>query len=304
MPSAVVEGHDINKDTAQPLWGYRFRILTAQGPAANSEVPPMTVFSQLLDPIPVVIVFVGFITLALVTSEFGFRLGRWWQQRSPVKKDSPSDMLLGSVLAMLAFLLAVTMGMASDRFDARRGLVRDEANAIGTTFLRAGYLPAPYEKDIQNLLREYVPLRIESRDQAQLEADYARSKTIHDQLWTQATALVREVPDTHVKALFIESLNQLIDLHTMRVTARVYSRVPESVILVLIVGAVLTMGVVGYSAGLATRRGMLGVVVLIVALGTVLTLVIDLDRPREGFLQVSQQPLIDLHQELGNPRPQ
>ena len=86
-------------------------------------------------------------------------------------------------------------------------------------------------------------------------------------------------------------------------TARIYSRVPESVVLVLMIGAVLTMGVVGYSTGLTTRRGTLGAVVLIVALGAVLTLVIDLDRPREGFLQVSQQPLIDLHEDLGNPRP-
>ena len=72
-------------------------------------------------------------------------------------------MLVGSILAMLAFLLAVTMGMASDRFDTRRGLVRDEANTIRTTFLRAGYLAEPYGKDIQNLLREYVPLRIVSQ---------------------------------------------------------------------------------------------------------------------------------------------
>ena len=79
-------------------------------------------------------------------------------------------MLVGSILAMLAFLLAVTMGMASDRFDARRGLVRDEANTIRTTFLRAGYLAEPYGKDIQNLLREYVPLRIVSQDYTQLEA--------------------------------------------------------------------------------------------------------------------------------------
>ena len=212
-------------------------------------------------------------------------------------------MLVGSILAMLAFLLAVTMGMASDRFDARRVLVRDEANSIGTTFLRAGYLAEPYGKNIQNLLREYVPLRIESRDETQLEADYARSKTIHDQLWTQTTELVRQTPDSEVKALFIVSVNELIDLHTTRMTARIYSRVPESVVLALLVGAVLTMGVVGYNAGLTTRRGMLGAVVLIVALGSVITLVIDLDRPREGFLQVSQQPLIDLHEELGNPRP-
>jgi hypothetical protein len=79
--------------------------------------------------------------------------------------------------------------------------------------------------------------------------------------------------------------------------------VPETVILVLMVGAVLTLGVMGYSAGLTTRRGMLSAVVLIVALGTVLTLVIDLDRPRDGFLQVSQQPLIDLREKLGSPRP-
>ena len=271
--------------------------------ATDAQHLPQTVFSQLLDSIPVTVVFVGLIIVTLVTSQIGFHLGRWWQLRSPGQKDGPTEMLLGSILAMLAFLLAVTMGMASDRFDARRGLVRDEANTISTTFLRAGYLAEPYEKEIQNLLREYVPLRIESRDQAQLEADYARSKKIHDQLWTQAKELVRQTPDTEVKALFIESLNELIDLHTMRVTARIYSRVPESVVLVLMIGAVLTMGVVGYSAGLTTRRGMVGAVVLIFALSTVLTLVIDLDRPREGFLQVSQQPLIDLHEELGDRRP-
>ena len=98
------------------------------------------------------------------------------------------------------------------------------------------------------------------------------------------------------------SVNELIDLHTTRMTARIYSRVPESVVLALLLGAVLTMGVVGYSAGLTTRREMLGAGAD-VALGSVITLVIDLDRPREGFLQVSQQPLIDLREELGNPRP-
>ena len=160
----------------------------------------MTQFSQLLDPVPVTVVFVGFIVLALVASETGFRLGRWWQRRSPSQQEGPTEMLVGSILAMLAFLLAVTMGMASDRFDARRALVRDEANAIGTVFLRAGYLAQPYAKNIENLLREYVPLRIESHAQAQLEADYARSKGIHGELWTQAKELVRLTPDTEVKA--------------------------------------------------------------------------------------------------------
>ena len=69
-------------------------------------------------------------------------------------------MIVGSILALLAFLLAVTMSMASDRFDTRRAIVLDEANSIGTTYLRAGYLPEPASSQIRQLLREYVPLRI------------------------------------------------------------------------------------------------------------------------------------------------
>ena len=113
---------------------------------SRPEVTTDDGFSQLLDPIPVTLVFIGFVIVALATYEIGFRLGRWWQLRSPDEEEGPTGMMVGSILALLAFLLAVTMGMASDRFDARRGIVRDEVNTIGTTFLRAGYLPEPYRE--------------------------------------------------------------------------------------------------------------------------------------------------------------
>ena len=83
--------------------------------------------------------------------------------------------------------------------------------------------------------------------------------------------------------------------------AVVYARVPETVLLMLIVGAVLTLGIVGYSAGLTRRRSMITAVALVIALGAVLTLIVDLDRARDGFLQVSQQPLLDLQQQIGPP---
>ena len=125
---------------------------------------------------------------------------------------------------------------------------------------------------------------------------------LHAELWTQTKDLIRQTADTETRALFIESINELIELHTTRLTAGV-SRVPETIILVLMMGAVLTLGVMGYSAGLTARRGILSALVLMAALGTILTLVIDLDRPRDGFLRISQQPLIDLREELGNPPP-
>jgi hypothetical protein len=96
---------------------------------------------QALDPLPIGAIFVLFVAVSLAVFEVGFRIGRWWQERTPDEKEGATGMLVGSLLAMLAFLLAVTMSMASSRFDTRRDLVLQEADAIGTTFLRAGYLP-------------------------------------------------------------------------------------------------------------------------------------------------------------------
>ena len=94
-----------------------------------------------------------------------------------------------------------------------------------------------------------------------------------------------------VVAIYVELVNETIDLHESRVTAGIYARVPETVLLLLVGGAALSLGMVGYSAGLTRRRSLLSAVVLVLALGAVIMIVIDLDRPREGFIQVSQQPL-------------
>jgi drug/metabolite transporter (DMT)-like permease len=257
-------------------------------------------FQQLLDSLPIVGVFVAFAIVALITSEAGYRHGRWWQERTPEEREGPTAMIVGSLLALLAFLLAITMGMASDRFDARRALVLAEANSVGTTYLRAGYLPEPASTEVRTLLREYVPLRIvETADLADLRVRMARSIVIHAKLWSIAEELARATPESDVLALFIDSLNETIDLHETRVTVGLRGRVPETILLLLLLGSMLTLGMVGYSAGLTQRRSSLSAVVLILALGAVITLVIDLDRPRDGFLKVDQQPLIDLQEQVG-----
>jgi hypothetical protein len=256
---------------------------------------------QLLDPLPIGPVFVLIAVVLLAFFEVGYRTGRWWQAKTPDEKEGPTSMLVGSLLALMAFLLAVTMGMASDRYDARRALVLEEANSIGTTYLRAGYLPEPYGEDSRELLRTYVPLRVNVADRQQLAANFARSTQIHGELWAMAEDLARDAPESVVLGLYIDSLNETIDLHETRAAAIVYARVPDTVLLLLIIGAALTMGMVGYGAGLTRRRSLLGATVLVIVLTAVLTLVIDLDRPRQGFLQVSQQPLMDLQDQIGPP---
>jgi hypothetical protein len=256
--------------------------------------------SQVLDALSIPAVFIAFAVIALLGYEAGFRLGRWWQDRIPGEQEGPTGMLVGSILALLAFLLAVTMGMAADRFDARRAIVLAEANAIGTTYLRAGYLPEPASSETRQLLREYVPLRIVVTDSTDIAADIASSVAILDQLWVIAEDQARTTDQGDLVALYIESLNETIDLHETRITAG-SARVPETIVLLLIGGSALTLVMVGYSAGLTKRRSLLSAVVLVIALGAVITIVVDLDRPREGFIQVSQRPLIDLQLQIGPP---
>ncbi|MBK1732690.1 hypothetical protein [Thiococcus pfennigii] len=259
----------------------------------------MVHFQHVIDSLPIVGFFVAFSIASLIAIEVGYRLGRWSQTRASDEKEGPTSMIVGSLLALLAFLLAITMGMASDRFDTRRQLVLAEANAIGTLYLRAGYLQEPASGEIRELLRAYVPLRIVTNDLADLRMKIARSGAIQMQLWSIAEDLARAAPDSDVLALFIESLNEMIDLHETRITAGLYARVPETILILLLLGSLLTLAMVGYSAGLSVRRSALTTVVLILVLGAVITLVVDLDRPRDGFLDVNQQPLIDLLEQIG-----
>ena len=89
--------------------------------------------AQLLDAVPIGVIFVALVAITTLAYLGGYRIGLWHQARTPDEKEGPTGALVASLLATLAFLVAVTMSMASDRFDTRRGLVLEEANAIGTT---------------------------------------------------------------------------------------------------------------------------------------------------------------------------
>jgi len=253
---------------------------------------------QPLDSVPVLVFFALFAIVTLAFYEGGFRIGRWVQDRTPdLEEEGPTGMLVGSIVALMAFLLAITTGMAADRYDTRRLNVLDEANAIHTAYLRAGYLPEPAASETRALLKAYVPLRIAGSDPVAVQAAIVESEQLHGQLWAIAEDAARR-DSSDVTALFVEAVNDVIVIHEVRVTAGIHTRVPPTILWILVAGAALSLGMVGYSAGLTKKRSPVSAIALIVALGAVLTLAVDLDRPRDGFIQVSQQPLLDLQQQL------
>jgi hypothetical protein len=257
--------------------------------------------AQILDPIPLWLVFAFFALITLLCYEAGFRLGRWWQDRIPGEQEGPADVLVGSLLALMAFLLAVTMGMASDRFDARRGTLLAEANAIGGAYLQSDYLPQPQAGELKELLREYLPLRVVPPDRAQLAANLQRSRELHGQMWAVFSGVVATGYAPDLMSSLGDALTEIVNLDESRVTAGLYGRVPETVLWLLLVGSALSLGMVGFSAGVKGNRSVLSAVVLTLALGIVLMMVVDLDRPQDGLIDVSQQPLTDVQRWIGSP---
>jgi hypothetical protein len=253
-----------------------------------------------LDLVPLWLLFLTTIAVIFLAVEGGYRLGNYRRGHSP-EKDAPVGAMVGAMLGLLAFMLAFTFGLAASRFDARRLTILDEANAIGTTYLRAGLLPEPHRTEIRRSLREYVDVRLEGVRQANLTEALSRSTELHTQMWSQATAVADLDPRSIVTGLFIQSLNELIDLHATRVMVGLRSRIPAVIWVALFFVATLTMATMGYHEGLAGTRRSLASLALVVSFSTVLLLTADLDRLHEGFLQVSQQSMLDLQKSMNAP---
>ena len=258
--------------------------------------------AQPLDALPLwALILAGLLALG-ASLETGYQVGRWRHARKPDEKDQPVGAIVGSILGLVALVLGFTFSLAATRFDARRQVVLEEANAIGTTALRARLLPEPERSEVAGLLREYVDLRIRGSGDDRIAEAIVRSEQIHELLWKQALSAAAKTPGSITTGLFIQSLNEVIDLHTKRVLVGLRNRIPLVIWVVLIAQALLAMGSVGYQSGLsATRRSpaMLG---LGLAFGVVLFLIADLDRSHEGFLQTSQAALVDLRTSLeANP---
>jgi hypothetical protein len=254
-----------------------------------------------LDIVPIWVLFLAVCVVAGLALEGGYRLGRWRHARAPEEKETPVGAMVGSILGLLAFLLAFTFGLAATRFDARREVVLEEANAIGTTYLRARLLPEPQRTEATSLLREYVDARLPDIRQGNpseiIAKVVARSEELQEQLWSQAVAAA-EKNATPITGLFVQSLNETIDVHAKRLLVDQRSRIPISIWAGLFGLALLGMAAVGYQAGLSATRRSPAELGVVLAFAGVLFLIADLDRGHEGFLKVSQQPLIDLQRSM------
>jgi hypothetical protein len=247
-----------------------------------------------LDFIPIPFVFLITVAFVLLFLELGFRLGRRRAASPEVEQASSVGAMANASLVLLAFLLSFTFGFAASRHEARRTIFLDEVNAIGTVYLRARILPEAARAEARDLLREYADVRIAAVASGNVEPAVRRSLDIQTRLWEPAAALAESTPGSLVLGLYLQSLNQMIDLHTTRLTESLFVRIPA--MLWIVIGAItaLSMGEMGYQTGLGGRRRPRSMPAFALGFALVILLIADLDRPQGGWFRVRQDPMIDL----------
>ena len=252
-----------------------------------------------LDILPLGVLFILAVAVMLLTVEVGYRIGRFMQTRKPDRAEASVGVLSGATLALLGFLLAFVTSSAVSSFAARRQAVVAEANAIGTAYLRAGYLPEPYGEESRKLLREYVDLRLASLDRDRIAESILRSEEIHSELWTGVETLAMN-SSSPTLALYISSINEVIDLHTDRINVELVARVPWNLILTLLAMTLLAIVQVGLLMGYGEKRNMIALVAFVLVLSVVFLLIVDLSRGQTGLFRISYQSMLDLQQQF-NP---
>lgn len=248
------------------------------------------------DQVPLAVYFVVATLIVVGAVEVGFRLGDAAHRRSEDEKESPVSAISGAILGLLAFVLAFTFAIVSDRYDARKALVRGEAIAVRTAYQRSDFLPEPDREEAKELLKKYVDSRLAAVATQNLDvvrAGIVEALGIQDQLWDMAVANARLDMNSDVAALYIESLNEVNSIHAERVAVGLQARVPTGIWLMLIALLAIGMMAVGYQTAISGSRRSWAALILAVSFSLVIALIAALDRPTSTFLPVSQQPLVD-----------
>ena len=236
----------------------------------------------------VMILFVG-------SAVLGFQLG---VRARGKEKSEDMTTLTASSLGLLALLLAFSLSHALSRYETRRGLILDEANAIGSTAHFASMLPAQARVPILSLLREYVTLHItigRPYDPTKLEHDVAKSNELLTKLW-QCAAEVSEPPSL-TSNRFIISLDEITKIQERRLTSAYYY-VPSAILFVLIGLGVVAIGFTGYQSGLTHSHLRAATLIMAVMLAIMIGLVVDLDQPVRGFIQIPTKALADVAKQI------
>jgi hypothetical protein len=237
------------------------------------------------------LIALGLFALLMVSLEAGYWGGRRATGDVDARSSGQIGAIQGAILGLLGLLLAFSFASAASRFLERQDLIVQEANAIGTAYLRADLVEEPHRTELREALKQYTASRISVGERLRMgiqSADLAEASRLQSQMWHAATKGVAGNPLMAYSVL--PPVNDIIDLNSTRIAAAI-KQLPVLVIALLIACSALSVGVIGYGTGMSGRRRLSLTLPLVIVVGTSLWIIIDLDHPRSGLMQLSDEPL-------------
>ncbi len=237
--------------------------------------------------ISVILLFVGMIALVQV----GFIVGKHRLSNDPEKAKEGLGALEGAVFALWGFLIALTLTGSVARLDHRRTLIAEEANAIGTAYLRIDLLPAEGQTEMRRLFRDYLDSRIETyKKLPDMEAaylEYAKSQTMQNEIWRKAVFYSGGKDlDKSVRMLLLPALNAMIDITTTRDMAT-KMHPPQIIYNFLFVLALMCCFFAGHSMAGSKKLGWAHIIIFAAVCAFTIYIILDLEYPRFGLFNIS-----------------
>lgn len=257
------------------------------------------------DLIATILSWAGLAAVLIGAAEAGYRLHlRVLRRSGPEVADAEeegSGYVLSAALALLGLLIAFVFGMAAERYEGRRLLVVDEANAISTAVLRYDLLPEPHRSELIRTMSSYVKVRLQffdsGADMAKVHIAEDGAETVQTRIWRQVGAAVRTPEGAQFMFPVLNATNEMFDLAASR-HAALDARVPARALQVLVLYAVAAAALLGHSLATSGRRHFVSSSGLFVLVSLAISLIVDIDSPRVGRVLVPQGPMIHVAEQV------
>lgn len=262
------------------------------GPGDNTWEVAKTVLQYLAYTTPFAVFWLALTVLTYASIALGFALRRALGVVPGETDPKALDVAQSMIVTLAALILAFAFSFASTRFEGRRVLMVQESNNIGTTYLRASYLPAGSADRFREILRDYTRTRIGTftKDSAASNAMERKSASLQETLWSIAVAAARADPRNVELGLLTQTLNETIDVSAAQ-SAALRGRMPAAVLRLVLIVTLASTTLLGVRLTGTDRPQLLVALITGLLVATVVSAIVDLDYPLSGLVRIDLAPL-------------
>jgi hypothetical protein len=249
----------------------------------------------MFDQIPIWALFLVFLAMVSISIETGYRLMKMRVEGGKPENEPLVSVIAGSGLGVLGFIIAFTFSIVYARFETRKELLRQEANAVRRLWLRSEFMGDADRSLTVGLLNKYLDIRVaaaQARRQEQVDVAVVQSEAIQQQLWDQGVAHAKANSLAGLNAPYLQSINDIIDIHSQRLAIGAQDRIPPGMWVALVALLVLSMVAIGYFSALKGSKRSPVNLILALSFSLLFALVAALDDPLHGLFKPSQLPLV------------